>query len=336
MSTTNGNGYEIKTLVQAVKYFSNLDQAHEFFAKSRWPEGPVCPHCGSKDVAYLAKYRRFQCSHKHDGRQFTVKTGTVMEDSPLGLDKWAIAFWLETSAKNSISSYEVHRALGITQKSAWFMLHRIRLALKSGSFDKMGGNGGIVEADETFIGGLSRNMHLSRRRKTITGSGSAGKVPIIGILERRADKPSQIRATVLPGIQKDAIHSIIHKNVEPGSKLYTDAFNLYRKLGQNFQHDFVDHILEYVRGEVHTQGIDNFWCLFKRCLKGTHISVDPAHLLAYVDSEAFRFNNRDKNDGGRFRAALPGMVGKRLTYNALIGKPGLPPQAPQTGPGQAQ
>jgi len=167
---TNGTGQQIKTLMQAVTHFADLNAAHDFFTKMRWPDGVVCPRCGSTDVRYSPTYRRFECSHKHDRRQFTVKTGTIMEDSPMGLDKWAVAFWLEVNAKNSISSYEIHRALGITQKSAWFMLHRIRFAVKSGTFTKMGGNGPI-ECDETYVGGLSKNMHLSRRRKAITGTG---------------------------------------------------------------------------------------------------------------------------------------------------------------------
>src|SRR5271154_6154907 len=143
METTNNSGEYPTNLMQAVQHFSDLDTAHRFFAKMRWLDGPICPRCGSREVSYLAKYRRFQCVHKHDGRQFTVKTGSIMEDSPLGLDKWAIAFWIEVNAKNSVSSYEIHRALGITQKSAWFMLHRIRVALKTGAFEKMGGSGPV-------------------------------------------------------------------------------------------------------------------------------------------------------------------------------------------------
>jgi transposase-like protein len=269
----------------------------------------------------MPEYRRFQCNRSHDRRQFTAKTGTVMEDSPLGLDKWAVAFWLEVNAKNSISSYEVHRALGVTQKSAWFMLHRIRLALKAGSFEKMGGKGSVVEADETFIGGLSKNMHASRRRKTITGSGSAGKAIVMGVLERGSkDKPSQVRAHVIPDTGRDSIHPIIHKHVADGSHVYTDAYKTYRTIGPQYYHAFVDHIIRYVDGQISTQGIDNFWALFKRCLKGTHVSVEPFHLEAYVDSEAFRFNNREVRDAARFFKAVGGAAGKRLTYKTLIGK----------------
>jgi hypothetical protein len=160
------------TLVEAVRYFSDLDVAHQFFADLRWPDGQVCcPNCGSVNVKFLAKYRRWECYEKHPRRQFTVKVGTIMEDSPIGLDKWAVAFWLEVNAKNSISSYELHRALGLTQKTTWFMLHRIRLAVQTNSFVKLGGPGGpAVEVDETFIGGAARFMHKSRRDKVITRS----------------------------------------------------------------------------------------------------------------------------------------------------------------------
>jgi transposase-like protein len=273
----------------------------------------------------MPKYRRFQCSHSHAGRQFTVKTDSIMEDSALSLDKWAVAFWLEVNAKNSISSYEIHRALGITQKSAWFMLHRIRLAVKSKSFKKIGGNGKVIEADETFVGGLSRNMHLSNRRK-LTGTGAADKTAVGALLMRHdVKRHSTVRARVLPNVRRSSLHGMIHQNVKPGSTIYTDAWQAYRQLSPSFLHDFVDHANAYVRGAVHTNGLENFWALFKRCIKGTHVSIEPAHLEAYVDSEAFRFNHREMNDGGRFLKAASGFHGKRLTYDALIGVSGLSP-----------
>ncbi|MGD0388394.1 MAG: IS1595 family transposase [Tepidisphaeraceae bacterium] len=242
-----------------------------------------------------------------------------MEDSPLGLDKWAAAFWLEVNAKNSISSYEIHRALGITQKTAWFMLHRIRVAVKSNSFDKMGGDGRIIEADETFVGGLRANMHKDKR-EALTGRGSKGKTCVVGLLERHADKKNKVRAVVLDDyVNKQSIHPVIHKNVEAGSHLYTDAHSAYQGLGDDYLHSFIDHAEKYVEGAIHTNGIENFWALFKRCIKGTHVSIDPFHLAAYVDSEAFRFNYRTLHDGERFTLALKGMSGKRLTYKALTG-----------------
>jgi transposase-like protein len=320
MNTTNSNtGKHPKTLLAAIRYFSNQQIAHDFFASMRWPNGPVCPRCASTEVTYQPKYRRFQCKHGHDGRQFTVKTGSVMEDSPLGLDKWALALWMEVNCKNSISSYELHRAAGITQKSAWFLLHRLRFAIKNNSFEKIGGKGEIVEADETFVGGLSRNMHKSKRAK-LRGTGAVDKTPVMGLLARHTeDSPSYIRAKVLPNVQRATLHDVIHKNVEPGSQVFTDAWKAYKQMDPKFFHDFVDHAEAYVKGAVHTNGLENFWSLFKRCIKGTHVSIEPFHLEAYVDSEAFRFNNRKLHDGQRFTLAAKGLHGKRLTYKALIG-----------------
>jgi transposase-like protein len=320
----------IKTLMQAVAYFADLDAAHDFFTNIRWPDGPVCPRCGSKNVRYLPNYRRFSCCHNHASRQFTVKTGSVMEDSPLGLDKWAVAFWLEVNAKNSISSYEIHRSLGITQKSAWFMLHRIRLAVKQNTFNKLGGEGGIVEVDETFHGGAAKNMHAAERARKIQGRGSPTKTAVMGLLERHSEKGhSTIRAQVIPAIDRETLHSVIHENVRPGTQVFTDAWRAYRQLDPTqYVHKFIDHADAYVDGIVHTNGAENFWSLFKRCIKGTHVSIEPFHLEAYVDSEAFRFNNRRMDDGQRFVLALKGASGKRLTYKALIG---ASESAPGTG-----
>ena len=308
--------------MQVVTYFSDLENARLAFENMRWPNGTVCPRCGSTAVTYLPKYRRWQCSSSHPRRQFTVKVGTIMEDSPLGLDKWAVAFWLEVNAKNSISSYEIHRALGITQKSAWFMLHRIRLATQTGTLDKIGGAGGEpVEADETFVGGLAKNMHKHRRARVVArATGGAHMTPVMGLLARHSEKgKSQVRAMVVENRQRETIHAIIRKQVEPGTALYTDAHDSYDKLGADYFHAFVDHAEKYVDGKVHTNGLENFWALFKRCIKGTHVSIEPFHLMAYLDSECFRFNNRDVEDGDRFRLALKGIEGKRLTYKALTG-----------------
>jgi transposase-like protein len=312
-----GNTYPI-TLVQAIRHFSDLNVAQDFFVKIRWPDGVTCPHCGSTEVHYLANQRRWKCKVNHPKRQFSAKVGTIFEDSPLDLDKWLVAVWIEVNAKNSVSSCELHRALGITQKSAWFMLHRVRAALKNGSFEKMGGSGNPIEADETWVGGLAKNMHLARRRKKIHGA-LGGKTPIMGLLERHTDKPSQVRVKVVEGTSKTELYPVIHKNVERGATIYTDAWRAYRQLPPDFVHAFVDHMEKYVDGAVHTNGLENFWSLFNRCIAGTHVSVDPVHLEAYVDSEAFRFNNRKLNDGQRLRLALRGVTGRRLTYKALIG-----------------
>jgi transposase-like protein len=310
-----------RTLVEAVRYFSDLHVAHSFFANMRWPNGTVCPRCGSTDVRYLADYRRYQCSSRHARRQFTVKTGTVMEDSPLGLDKWAVAFWLEANAKNSISSYEVHRALGITQKSAWFMQHRIRLAMQSGSNEKLGGVGsGGVEVDETFIGGRGGNMHAAKRKRIMKGRGHVGKTAVMGLLERHGpDRKKSVRTIVVSNIKGKKLRPLVQDNVHPGTEVFTDALQSYVGLYPEYVHQIIDHAECYVKGNVHTNGLENFWSLFKRCIKGTHVSVEPFHLVRYLDSQCFRFNNRECNDAQRFALALKGMVGKRMTYKDLTG-----------------
>ncbi|MGD0464634.1 MAG: IS1595 family transposase [Tepidisphaeraceae bacterium] len=328
MNTTNSNnGHHPKTLLAAIRYFSDQQLAHDFFVSMRWPNDPICPRCGSTEVAYQPKYRRFQCKHSHDGRQFTVKTGSVMEDSPLGLDKWALALWMEVNSKNSISSYEVHRAAGITQKSAWFLLHRLRFAVKRKSFEKMGRNGVPVEADETYLGGLAHNMHKDRRQRIITGRGQTGKTVVMGLLERHTSKKnSTVRTMVLPKHPSQAdMQAIIHKHVEPGAHLMTDEHAAYQPLYSDFEHQFIDHANRYAEGIVHTNGLENFWSLFKRCIKGTHVSIEPFHTAAYLDSEAFRFNNREVKDGDRFVMAAKGLHGKRLTYKALVGASELSP-----------
>jgi transposase-like protein len=310
-----------KTLIDAVKYFADPDAAQAYFVKIRWPKGVACPHCGSRDVHYLANQRRWKCKKNHPKRQFSAKVGTIFEESPLPLEKWLVAVWLETNAKNSISSYEVARALGITQKSAWFMLHRVRLALKSGSLEKMGGSGSPVEVDETFIGGKWQNMSLARRRKNRRqDTGSYNKAIVAGLLERGiGKKKSRVATSIVERANADSLLPVIHKNVEKGARVFTDEARHYQQMPQDFVHFWVNHMHRYVVGEVHTNSIENFWALFKRCIKGTHVSVDPAHLKAYVDSEAFRFNNRDTSDSGRHLLALGGVIGKRLTYAALTG-----------------
>jgi transposase-like protein len=307
-----------KTLVEAVRTFSDLDYATNLFASIRWPGGACCPHCGSVSVDYLPKRRLWQCRENHPRNQFSVKIGTVFEECRLSIGKCLIAIWLEVNSKNSISSYEVARHLGTTQKTGWFLLHRIRHALHVGSFDKK--LAGVIEADETFVGGLSKNMHASKRRKVIKGTGGDNKTAVMGLLARHSEKgKSQVRAMVIRNTKRETLHDIIHKNVEPQSSIYTDAWQAYRHLDPTYFHDFVDHVESYVKGAVHTNGLENFWSLFKRCIRGTHVSVEPFHLDAYIDSEAFRFNHRTTTDGDRLRMAMQGLTGKRLTYKALIG-----------------
>ncbi len=308
---------EPKTLVEAIRHFADPDVSLAYMVQLRWPNGVACPTCGSMDVRYIPTRRIWECKAKHAKRQFSVKVGTIFEDSPIGIDKWLSAIWMIANAKNGVSSYEVARSLGVTQKTAWFMMHRIRLALgtDNGKFS------GTVEADETFIGGKSEFMHKSKRSKVIRGRGTVGKVAVMGLLERHGidDKPSKVQAKIIPDISRKTIPNAVRESVEAGSNLVTDALTPYKDLDAEYIHEVIDHAEAYVKGHVHTNGIENFWSLLKRAIKGTYVSVEPYHLMRYLDEQTFRFNARKNDDSGRFQSAVNGITGKRLTYNQLIG-----------------
>ena len=312
--------YEPKTLQEAVVYFDDQDNCLKYLAGKRWPNGVVCPTCGGKDVIFLANQRRWKCRQKHHKQQFSVKVGTVMEDSPIGLDKWLMTMWQVVNCKNGVSSYEIHRAFGITQKSAWFLDHRIRYALGMESGEKLSGH---VEADETFIGGKARNMHIATRQRRITGTGTKDKTAVMGILERgdkASGKTSKVRTTVVSSRKKKELRAEVKKHVEAGSALYTDALLSYDGLAGEFAHQVVDHAEKYVDGKIHTNGLENFWSLLKRSINGTYVSVEPFHLFRYLDEQTYRYNNRKMTDSQRFSMAVTGIVGKRLTFDELTGK----------------
>lgn len=305
-----------RTLIEAIRYFADLDVCTEFVAKLRWADGqPVCPKCAEVGNAYYLESRRiWKCKNRSCAKQFSVKVGTIFEDSPLGLDKWLPAVWLIANSKNGISSHELGRALGVTQKSAWFMLHRIRLAMSVGSFDKFDG---IVEVDETYIGGLSKNMHAAKRREKITGGGGVDKTIVVGALQRGG----KVTAQIIPDVKGATLTEFIRNNVVEDSTVFTDSFSSYSKVRYHFEHGMVDHKLgQYVDGIIHTNGIENFWALLKRSIKGTYISVATEHVLRYVDERVFAFNNCKDTDFGRFQLALDGIVGQRMTYAELTGK----------------
>jgi transposase-like protein len=306
------------SLQEAIEYFSNPDNCREYVVARRWPNGVECHTCGCKDVIFLANQNRWQCRNKHSKRQFSLKTGTIYEESPLGLDKWLVATWLVSNCKNGVSSCEVGRALGITQKTAWFMDHRIRFSLGMGQGNKLSGQ---VEADETFIGGKARNMHKDKRAEKITGTGGKDKTAVMGILERGPKSiGSKVRVKVIGNTKKKTLQSEIREHVLAGSAVFTDALKSYEGMDE-FQHEVIDHAVEYVRGEVHTNGLENFWSLLKRGIHGTYVSVEPFHLFRYLDEQAFRYNNRKGlNDGDRFDIAVRRIFGKRLTWNQLTGK----------------
>ena len=312
---------KLATLQDAILYFSDPVRCREYLVENRWPNGIECPRCGSKDVLFLEKYNRWHCRAKHDAPQFTLKTGTVMEDSAIRLEKWLPAFWLLANSKNGISSYELHRAIGVTQKSAWFMLHRIRVAMVHGIMTKIGGNGPI-EVDETFIGPNPRKMHADKRNARLKARPA---VPVMGMLDRES---RQVRAQVIPNLKRETLQNAILDQIEKRSSVYTDRGVGYDNLSaREYIHETVNHMEEYVRGEVHTQGIENFWSLLKRSLRGTYVAVEPYHLDAYVTEQVFRFNNRATkdnplNDADRFSLAVSQIAGKRLTYAELTGKVG--------------
>ena len=304
-----------RTLQEAVIHFSDFGNCKTLMVELRWQDGVVkCPRCGSAKVTYLAKKRVWKCYAGHTKPTFSLKTGTIFEDSPLGLDKWLPALWLIVNCKNGISSCELARDLGVTQKTAWFMAHRLRFALTEGGSGLLSGD---VEADETFIGGKARNMHISKRARRITGTGGKDKTAVMGILERGG----KVRTAVLHNRRKKTVQAEVKKHVEAGSALYTDALLSYDGLAAEYAHKVIDHAVAYVDGKVHTNGLENFWSLLKRGLSGTYVSVEPFHLFRYLDEQSFRYNNRTKmDDFDRFRLALARIADKRLTYGHLTGK----------------
>ena len=321
---------EPKTLQQAIAYFADPDRCFEFLKARIFPDGVICPRCQSKEVRFVATRRIWECKSAHPKKQFSIKVGTIFEESPIPLDKWLTAVWMIANCKNGVSSYEIHRAIGVTQKSAWFMLHRIRVALRTGSFSKIGGEGSEVEVDETFVGGKMKNMHKEKQSRVRalnvygTAAGVIGKTVVMGMLDRNA---RQIRAQVVPNVERLTLQNAVLNTVEHGTNVYTDQAPAYHRLNQQYVHEVVNHAETYVRGRVHTNGLENFWSLFKRNLAGTYVCVEPFHLERYVDEQVFRYNNRGTrenplNDAYRFDAVLRNLVGKRLTYKELTGKEG--------------
>lgn len=292
------------TLQEAIQYFSNEEVCVQFVINMRWPDGVTCPQCQAKKVPYVKSRRVWQC--KGCRKQFSVKVGTIFEDSAIKLSKWMCAMWLLVNAKNGISSYEVARSLGVTQKTAWFMMHRIRLALQRGSLNhKLSGE---VEADETFIGGKARNMHRDKQKRMLK-EGFFRKAVVMGMLERKGE----VRLQVLNTASAKLLQEQVRRHVASGAKLFTDELHGYKHLATDYAHNVINHSEEYVRGNVHINGIENFWSLLKRGLKGTYVSVEPFHLFRYLDEQSFRFNTRKSNDQGRFMEALSAITGKRVT-----------------------
>lgn len=309
-----------ETLQDAMKYFADETRAFEYMKQVRWPSGVVtCFHCGSVKHSFLSTRKIWKCLDCK--KQFSIRLGTIFCDSPIGFDKWICATWLIANAKNGISSYELGRSLGVCQKTGWFMLSRIRLAMQSGSIMKMRGN---VEVDETFIGAKARNMHKAKRDKRAKGRGPVAMTPIQGLLQRKHGKKKCSQVIVMPvsGRTKTILQSNVRDLVAKGSNVYTDELLSYTGLNDEFTHQVINHAECYAKGKVHTNGLENFWSLLKRSIKGTYVNVEPFHLFRYLDEQAFRFNERKNEDGdkGRFLKAMAGMIGKGLTWASLTGK----------------
>ena len=299
---------EPKTLQEAILHFADFENCKRFMVELRWPDGIVkCPQCGSDKVSLSRQKRAYgSATPSILCAKFSLKTGTVFEDSPLRLDKWLPALWLVVNCKNGISSCEVARDLGVTQKIAWFMVHRIRFALDMAAFGKLSGE---VEADETFIGGKARNMHVAQRKRRITGTGGKDKTAVMGILERGG----KVRTIVIPNRKKSALQAEVRKHVEAGAALYTDALLSYEGLEGDYAHKVVDHAVQYVDGRVHTNGLENFWSLLKRGISGTYVSVEPFHLFRYLDEQSFPLqqSRHTGQSNERFRPLQAGTVSDR-------------------------
>jgi transposase-like protein len=302
-----------KTLAEAIVYFTDTDNALNYLVAKRWPNGVECPYCEAKEPMFLKSRRIWKCRATKCRKQFSVKVGTVLNESPIGLDKWLPVMWLIANCRNGVSSCEIARDMGVTQKTAWFMLHRVREAMQDKSVTKLSGE---IEVDESFIGGKSRNMHRSRRERVITGTGGNGKVIALGMVERGGN----VRTFAVPNRRKHELQGHVRENVKAGSAIFTDELLSYDGLSDNYKHAVINHAVEYAKGNVHTNTMENFWSLVKRQLHGTYISVEPFHLFRYLDEQSFRYNGRKLSDADRFGIVCSRVAGRRLTWDRLTGK----------------
>lgn len=320
---------ELKTLQQALVYFSNEENARKAAIELIWPDGITCSHCGSRKYHWIELQERWKCKLCH--LPFSIKNKTLMENSHYPIGVWMSAIWMFASARNGVSAREISRTLGISRKAAWFLMHRIRTAMETGTFQKLSGT---VEVDETYVGGKAKNMHKKKKEQMPKGRGAVGKAIVMGMRSR----DGQVVTKVITDTKRKTLHGEIQNTVKKGSKVYTDSLPAYRRLGKKgYTHKSVDHSNgEYVRGKVHTNGIENVWSLFKRHMRGTYVSVSPKHLQRYADEQAFRHNVLKLTDNERVQKIIDGLIGKRLTFDELTGQQGAnngeEKDCPQTSP----
>ena len=298
------------SLVEIIRMFPDDAAAERWFTKVRWPNGAYCPHCGSVNVQDGTAHKTMPYRCRDCRKWFSVKTGTVMQSSKLGLQVWAVATYLLTTGLKGQASMKLHRDLGITQKSAWHLAHRIRETWAERSEPTMAGP---IEADETYIGGKRKNMPKAKRAK-LEGRGAAGKAAVIGTKDRASNK---VAARTVEATDKPTLQGFIRKNAAPSATVYTDEASAYQ--GMPFDHEAVCHSVgEYVRGQAHTNGMESFWSMLKRGYHGTYHHMSAKHLDRYVTEFSGRHNDRERDTVDQMAGIAQGMVGKRLRYEDLI------------------
>lgn len=308
-----------QSLLEAINYFSDDAKCVAFLERFLWEDGkPHCPKCGSDNVSKLNFRPAYRCRENGCKKSFSLKSVSIMNHSPLPITKWVPAIWFVINHKNGVSSCEVARALKITQKAAWHLCHRIRKVVSNGSFTKMTG---VIEVDETFIGGKEKFKHgmkdksLAQWKKAQQKHG--GKTVVMGMVERGGE----FRGKVVDSTRRVSLEPEVRANVAEGSTIYTDSLKSYQRLNDVYNHGWVDHSNnQYVKGEAHTNTMENFWSCFKRSIKGTYIQIASFHTDRYLDEQSFRYNYRKLNDAQRFEIAVGKIFGKKLPYSVLTGK----------------
>jgi len=299
---------QFDSIIELMEAFPDEQSCVDHLTAIRWRNGEYCPYCGGTELYHFSDRRNHKC--KACKARFSIKVGTIFEDTKLPLRKWFLAMWLITSHKKGIASTTLAKDLGVTQKTAWFMTQRLRYAIRTKSFNAP--LEGTIEADEMYHGGRERNKHASKR--TGGKQGGSGKVAVLGLLQREGE----LRTTIAPDTKGETLQGIIKANVVPGSALMTDSHHAFRRLGSIYDHERVNHTLgEYVRGSFHTNGIESVWALFKRQIIGTHHFLSAKHFGRYLGEMTWRFNNRSIGEGNRVNALLE-LANGRLTYKELI------------------